>query len=140
MSNPSMSMLMTATITTGQFEIDTTCTSPKNYLSAAITVGPDVIELTPNFVKGIVTIIAGSCACPCHTDPQCDGFSNVLDVVQTVNVAFRGAAPVFDPDCLFEQTDMDCSGFSNVLDVVRIVNVAFRGNSPESQFCDGCAP
>ncbi|HUU46786.1 MAG TPA: hypothetical protein VM118_13735, partial [Acidobacteriota bacterium] len=67
------------------------------------------------------------CKCACHADPQCDGVTNVLDVVQTVNVAFRGGSPVFDDDCPYERTDVDCSGYTNVLDVVKIVNVAFRG-------------
>jgi len=78
------------------------------------------------------------CQCSCHADPQCDGVTNVLDVVQTVNVAFRGASPVFDDDCPKERTDVDCSGFTNVLDVVKIVNVAFRGGLPEVNFCNAC--
>ena len=78
------------------------------------------------------------CSCPCHTDPQCDGQTNVLDVVFTVNVAFRGAAPVFDDGCPYERTDVDCTGFTNVIDVVKVVNVAFRGGTPEANFCDGC--
>ncbi|HUU45040.1 MAG TPA: hypothetical protein VM118_04840 [Acidobacteriota bacterium] len=78
------------------------------------------------------------CRCDCHTDPQCDGVTNVLDVVHAVNVAFRSYLPVFDDDCPYERTDVDCTGFTNVLDVVRMVNVAFRGGSPQVNFCDGC--
>ncbi|MEW5702166.1 MAG: thrombospondin type 3 repeat-containing protein [Candidatus Zixiibacteriota bacterium] len=80
------------------------------------------------------------CSCPCHGDPQCDGIANVQDVVQTVNVAFRGAPAVFDPNCPRERTDANCDGFSTVQDVVKAVNVAFRGASPATEFCDPCAP
>ena len=80
--------------------------------------------------------------CQCHTDPECDGTTNVLDVVQAVNVAFRSAAPVIDPlgSCLRENTDADCSGATNVIDVVRFVNVAFRSEDPSLNFCDVCGP
>ncbi|HUU44218.1 MAG TPA: hypothetical protein VM118_00680 [Acidobacteriota bacterium] len=79
------------------------------------------------------------CVCSNHGDPWADGVTNVLDVVQVVNVAFRGFPPVFDDDCPYERSDVDCSGFTNVMDVVFTVNVAFRGFDPSAQFCDGCA-
>lgn len=81
------------------------------------------------------------CACDCHPDPACDGVrSDVLDVVSTVNVAFRGFAPLIDPNasCPFETTDADCSGATDVLDVVRVVNVAFRGASAATEYCNPC--
>jgi len=78
------------------------------------------------------------CICPCHGDPQCDSVANVQDVVQTVNVAFRGSAPVFDPDCPRERTDVNCDGFSTVEDVVKMVDVAFRGSNPATEFCEPC--
>ncbi|MEW5702102.1 MAG: VCBS repeat-containing protein [Candidatus Zixiibacteriota bacterium] len=80
------------------------------------------------------------CQCPCHGDPQCDGVPNVQDVVKTVDVAFRGAAPIFDPLCPREQTDVNCDGVSTVQDVVKMVNVAFRGASKATEYCDPCAP
>ena len=88
------------------------------------------------------TVLAarGACSCPCHGDPQCDGVHNVQDVVQTVNVAFRGYAPVFDPQCPKQRTDVNCDGVSTVQDVVKVVNVAFRGGNPLTEFCDPCAP
>lgn len=78
------------------------------------------------------------CSCPFHGDPHVDGVINVLDVVQTVNVAFRGFDPVFDEGCPIERTDVDCSGFTNVLDVVRVVSVAFRGGDPATEICEPC--
>jgi len=81
------------------------------------------------------------CACDCHADPSCDGIrSDVLDVVNVINVAFRGAAPLPDPNaaCPFQTTDADCSSATDVLDVVRIVNVAFRGGDVATEFCDPC--
>ncbi|HUU44417.1 MAG TPA: hypothetical protein VM118_01685, partial [Acidobacteriota bacterium] len=87
-----------------------------------------------------ITVTVPTCICPCHADPECDGVTNVLDVVRAVNVAFRGAPAVFDPNCPYKQTDVDCSGFTNVIDVVKFVNVAFRGGDPAVQYCDPCAP
>ena len=90
-------------------------------------------------MKGVINVLAPAvCTCANHADPNPDGVTNVIDVVQTVNVGFRGATPVFDPDCPFERTDVDCSGFTNVIDVVRVVNVAFRGSEPATQFCPPC--
>jgi hypothetical protein len=79
------------------------------------------------------------CTCPCASDPQCDGtLSNVQDVVQTVNVAFRGTAPTTDAGCPRERTDVDANGATSVTDVVKVVNVAFRGQTPASNYVDPC--
>lgn len=84
---------------------------------------------------------ACQCACLCAGDPQCDAVTEVLDVVQVVNVAFREAQPIEDPSeyCPTVTTDVDCNGVTDVLDVVRFVNVAFRNLDPDSEFCDPCA-
>ncbi|MEW5702103.1 MAG: hypothetical protein AB1792_07745 [Candidatus Zixiibacteriota bacterium] len=66
--------------------------------------------------------------------------ANVQDVVETVNVAFRSSAPVFDPNCPREQIDVNCDGVTTVQDVVKAVNVAFRGANKATEFCDPCAP
>lgn len=85
-----------------------------------------------------------TCACDCHADPApfgaCDGFQDVLDVVQTVNIAFRGAPSIIDPNpnCPYETTDTNCSQSTDILDVVKMVNVAFRGANPATEFCDPC--
>jgi hypothetical protein len=81
-----------------------------------------------------------SCACDCHADPQCDGSTDILDVVNTVNVAFRGFPAIPDPNamCQYETTDTDCNGFPDVIDVVHMVNVAFRGFNPATEFCNPC--
>ncbi|HSG99033.1 MAG TPA: hypothetical protein VLB27_03225 [candidate division Zixibacteria bacterium] len=82
----------------------------------------------------------GGCACDCHADPQCDGVTNVLDVVHGVNIAFKGSPDINDPNanCPRTTTDVDCNGFTNVLDVVRFVNVAFKGGNPATEFCNPC--
>jgi hypothetical protein len=87
------------------------------------------------------------CYCLCHADPSnCDGVQNITDVVQTVNVAFRGAASIVDPSgsCPYETTDVgggpgnSCDGVTSVIDVVKMVNVAFRGASSVTEFCNPC--
>lgn len=84
---------------------------------------------------------ACECACACSADPGgCDGVQDVVDVVQTINVSFRGGASVPDPNinCPFERTDLNCDASTNVVDVVKMVNVAFRGANPATEFCDPC--
>ncbi len=83
-------------------------------------------------------VAPGCCACSCIGDPVCDGATDVLDAVQTVSVAFRNVAAVFDPDCPNERTDTDCSGHTDILDVIHVVNVAFRNGNPSVEFCQPC--
>jgi hypothetical protein len=97
---------------------------------------------SPSYSATVITPgAAAACACPCHGDPFCDGTrSTIQDVVKTVDVAFRGAEPVFDQGCPREQTDVNCDGATGVQDVVKEVNVAFRSADPATEFCDPCAP
>jgi hypothetical protein len=84
---------------------------------------------------------AARCACNCHNDPICDAvISNAQDVVATINVAFRGAAALIDPNasCPYEQSDFNCDTFTSVLDVVKVINVAFRGFNPATEYCNAC--
>lgn len=79
------------------------------------------------------------CNCPCKYDPQCDGvYSNVQDVVKTIDVAFRGVAGTISPGCPAEPTDVDADGSTSVTDVVRVVNVAFRGQTVVANYVDPC--
>ncbi len=81
--------------------------------------------------------VATGCFCNCHADPACDGSPDVLDVVGVVNVAFRGAVDVVDPQCThIGRTDVNCDCATDVLDVVGMVNRAFRGDL--TPFCDAC--
>jgi len=87
-----------------------------------------------------VTVLDG-CGCTCHADPaNCDGVQDITDVVQTINVAFRGVAAILDPNaaCPYETTDTNCSTATDVIDVVKMVNVAFRGANPATEFCNPC--
>jgi hypothetical protein len=78
------------------------------------------------------------CDCPCIGDPHCDGSTDVLDVVQAVDVAFRNGQASAGFACPREQTDVNCSSATDALDVVRFVNVAFRNRDPATEFCDPC--
>jgi hypothetical protein len=91
----------------------------------------------------VVTVNYVVCDCNCHADPLCDGNTDVLDVVGTVGVAFRGDLATSDSNCPHQpagRTDVDCSGATDVLDVVKMVGVAFRGESAATNFCDPCVP
>jgi hypothetical protein len=80
--------------------------------------------------------------CECHADPggNCDGVQTVLDVVEAINVAFRNAAAILDPNanCPYQTTDVNCDTFTTVIDVVKMVNVTFRNADPATEFCDPC--
>jgi hypothetical protein len=86
--------------------------------------------------------LCSGCACDCHGDPggNCDGVTTVLDVVSSVNVAFRNFADIPDPNgaCPYVTTDVNCDNFTTVIDVVKFVNVAFRNANPLTEFCDPC--
>lgn len=84
---------------------------------------------------------ACECACDCHADPACDQvIADVVDVVNTINVSFRGASPIIDPNpnCPFESADVNCDNVTNVVDVVKTVNVAFRGANITTEYCAPC--
>lgn len=91
--------------------------------------------------QSVMIDVAQGCLCDCVGDPQCDGSTDVLDVVQAVNVAFRSGTPTIDASCHPHpagRTDINCDDVTNVIDVVGLVNVAFR--SLPSNFCAPCAP
>jgi len=100
------------------------------------------IKMGLGFWYGAGTGSTPSCVCDCHADPECDGFTDILDVSALVSVAFRDGAPLPDPNglCPYQTTDVDCSGFTDILDVSRVVEVAFRNGNPAAEFCSPCAP
>ena len=84
---------------------------------------------------------ACQCVCNCHADPgACDGARDIVDVIQVINVAFRNAAPILDPNvnCGYSTTDTNCSSLTDIIDVVKMVNVAFRNGNPAGEFCQPC--
>ncbi len=97
---------------------------------------PDQADTNSNNIGDVC-----DCLCLCHGDPQCDSvIADILDVVNTVNVAFRNGAGIPDPSptCPREATDVDCSGGTDVIDVVKVVNVAFRNANAVSEYCTPC--
>ncbi len=100
------------------------------------------IKMGLGFWYGATGSGAPTCDCDCHGDPQCDGVTNVFDVTHAVNIAFRGADAILDPNilCTLQTTDVDCNGVTSIFDVTRFVNVAFRGGDPNVEFCSPCAP
>jgi len=106
------------------------------------TTNPD--SLKAKATRGLALVASSfpqcGCNCPNWADPQPDGTrSNAQDVVITVNVAFRGVAPVMDAGCLTQRTDVNNDGVTNAVDLVKVVNVAFRGQTIASQYVDPCA-
>ncbi len=88
----------------------------------------------------VVITVANGCQCPCFADPGCNGFADIVDVVNTISVAFRGSAAFLDTDCFPNpggRTDVNCTESTDVIDVVRMIDVAFRGQT--ASFCDPCS-
>ncbi|MEW5701556.1 MAG: hypothetical protein AB1792_04935 [Candidatus Zixiibacteriota bacterium] len=133
-ANASFLLTFDANANVGTFEIDTCCVTPGNHLMFTAGNGCNAEVRLPTFTKGTITL----CDCPCDGDPNCDGFVTVTDLTQAVNVAFRGAAPVFDPDCPKERTNVNCDDVTNILDVRLFECVAFHGYSPAQLFCNSC--
>jgi hypothetical protein len=78
------------------------------------------------------------CFCPCAGDPVCDQVTDVFDVVQGVDVAFRAQPAPYSLNCPRDFTDINCDGVTNVFDVVGLVDVAFRSGDPAVLFCNPC--
>ncbi|MBI3873342.1 MAG: hypothetical protein HY304_09745 [candidate division Zixibacteria bacterium] len=116
----------------GQFEIDTCCAN--GHLQFRSYSPP--YSVTPGFVKGVITIL---CTCPCHADPVCDGWTDVLDVMSVIDVAFRGQPEQAHAGCRSAREDVDCNGLVDVADVVKMIEAAIRGAEPGAVFCDPCS-
>lgn len=117
---------------TGIFEIDTACWTPANSIGYVLADGNFV---TPSFTKGI---IERRCDCSCHADVECDGVTNIVDVVTTVSIVFRGYSLPPQPFCPRLQADVNCDGVTDIQDVVLTIEVAFRGADLSLITCDPC--
>lgn len=94
--------------------------------------------LTGLYVVTFTGSIEPGCVCDCHGDPQCDGITNVFDVVDVVDEAFRNGPSVTDVACPhLSRNDANCDCVVNVFDVVSFVDHAFRNNT--DPFCDPCS-
>lgn len=101
-----------------------------------MTPNPDQADADSNGIGDLC-----QCGCDCHGDPACDSVINdIVDVVQTIGVAFRGSAALTDPNpfCPNERTDVNCTGTTDIVDVVKVVGVAFRGALAAAEYCDPC--
>lgn len=109
------------------------CDSNKIADSCEIAVG----LAADNNGNGIPDACEVVCTCPCHTDPVCDGVTDVLDVVLVISSAFRGGSPQIDSGCTeIDRSDVDCNCVVDVLDVVGMIARAFRGDL--TPFCNAC--
>lgn len=127
---PSLHITFDVTNQYGMFVIDTTCVTPDNHL-AFYTSGRELI--TPLFTIGRIALCT---SCPCWENPQCDGaVADVFDVINVINVAFRGVSSDSDEGCLVQRQDVNADGEVNVLDVTRIINLAFRGGGHSANPC-----
>jgi hypothetical protein len=134
----SVALIFDVTEVGGAFEIDTICTRPNNHLTYVVgDPSTTFAVLAPAFERGIVLI---GCNAECHADPNCDGDCNLVDVIKTVDVAFKNAPAVIDPDprCPVEDTDVNCDMLTDIIDVVRMINVQYRNSPASLEFCVAC--
>ncbi len=131
---PSLSLVFDVTDVGGAFIIDTTCTGLSNHIGF---VDMENALVVPRFRPAIVLI---GCNAECHGDPNCDGSCDIIDLVRSVDVAFKGAPPAIDPDprCPVENTDVNCDLVTDVIDVVKMINVQYRSASLLDEFCVAC--
>lgn len=110
--------------------------------SAVGEVSAGNIKMGLGFWYGASSSAVPSCECDCHADPKCDSVTNIFDVTNAVNVAFRGGDPILDSNvlCPLQTTDVNCDSVTSIFDVARFVNVAFRGGDRDVEFCSPCAP
>lgn len=100
---------------------------PANFISIdTATLGSSQYKLT--FSSPVVTYVPvfspGSVNVEVYPgDIDFSGFHDIVDVAQTVDMIFRGAALPTPPD----RVDANCDGDYNITDVVRVVELAFRG-------------
>lgn len=133
--SPSALVSFGVTSTNGTFEIDTTCITPANHL-LFVTSSP-IVGIVPGFTKAVIEI---GCECDCHTDPQCDGYHDIVDWLKIKNVAQGSSAPIPDPNpfCPVVTTDVNCDGLTNNTDKNLMYGVVFLGDDPDSVFCNPC--
>lgn len=135
---PSLLIQFDVSSAEGQFEIDTVCIPQDNHL---LFIHSPYGETTvaPAFTKGVITV-ADSCACNCHTDPQCNGYHDIVDYILVRDVANGSHAPIPDSNafCPVQTTDVNCDGVTNVADRTLMYSVVFLGENPDSVFCNPC--
>lgn len=134
--SPSLWFIFPVGSNVGTFKIDSCCVAPANVCSYVdISTGLHYVDVT----AGIITV--APCQCDCHADPFCDGIhGNLVDVVTTVDIAFRGdpEEPDPSPGCLYVRSDVDCSGVTDIVDVVKMISVSFAGEDEADVFCHPC--
>lgn len=111
---------------------------PTQFNYCQVIVGAFKTDPGSRINAGSAYLFGCACDCPCSGDPRCDGVTNVVDVVNTINVAFRGGQSTTTGNCPYENSDVDCSGACSIVDVVKVVNVAFRGADKATEFCSPC--
>lgn len=76
-----------------------------------------VTDFVPTFYPGSLTL------CVMPVDVDFSGFHDVIDVVEEIDIVFRGGALPIPA----EVADGNCDGIYDIRDVVRVIEFAFRG-------------
>jgi len=132
---PSFQLTFDVSAASGQFEIDTCCVTPDNFL---VFVDNSHICHPPEFTKGVITVL--DCSCPFPGNPDGSGGITTLDLALVIDVVFGGGTPTFDPDCPVAREDFNCDGVVNAIDVDLVTERVFLNGAPPCQPCDGTIP
>jgi hypothetical protein len=88
----------------------------------------------------IVTVEACGCNCPYQGDvapqPSGDGFIDVFDIIEVINIAFSGAPDIQDPMCPKTRADVNNDGFTDVFDLIYLIATAFSGGPMPVDPCE----
>lgn len=105
--------------------------------------GPDSIKFTaddgsgPGNVGTIrFSVSSSNCVCACWSDPQCNGQTNVIDLVRVIQILFENHAATISPQCPTLDADFNCDCFIDVLDLGKIIDILFRG---DTTICNPCS-
>ena len=107
-----------------------------NSYNIRVVVDENSIKIETNDANNENTKVLSFQSAKCG-DTDNSGAIDVLDVVNMVNVAFRGQPQGNNPAWVWN-VNGDTSGAIDIIDVVKIVNVAFRGANAETELT--CQP
>jgi hypothetical protein len=119
---PSIAFSVTAPMTAGMFEIDSTCRDPACHLLFDTPYG---YVLPVTFTKGIISVIP--CDCPYQGDYDHTGWCNSADMALLIDILFKGVADTQDPSCPATRSDMDCDGFATPMDLAYMIDYLWDG-------------
>ncbi|MEW5874746.1 MAG: dockerin type I domain-containing protein [Candidatus Zixiibacteriota bacterium] len=132
----SLRLIVDLPMTSGQFEIDTTCASldadPNHSLHLEFFDTGQ--EGPPAFDRGTITVIL--CDCPYQSDLDSNGSVDAVDLAGEIDVVFFGEGDPQDPDCPATRSDFNADGTPDAVDLALLIDHVFFGGSGPISPCE----